>query len=377
MDDINLWAALGFAFAAYAVVGNDALQTLGTFINSNGRFHWSILFGFAATVLVVTFTYGWIVNDGDPSFGRLSNTDKYPPIESVEWFHVAPALGLLLMTRLGVPVSTSFMVLAIFATMGGIGKMIAKSLVGYGLAFAVGGALYLVLVKTVERHFRQNQESEFKPRWVVLQWLSTTWLWSVWLMQDFANIFVFLPRELGPVPAFGGLAIILVMLALTFANRGGPVQRVLRSKSSVSDIRSATIIDFTYAGLLYYFKEVSEIPMSTTWVFLGLIAGREYAFAALERHRTMLETARITLTDIAKAYIGLVVSIDMARGLPAMVQDQPLWTDPKGMWFFIGANVLVVPVALFLWRHTRNHSILLVASLAAGAALFFASLPLG
>ncbi|MEL6714350.1 MAG: hypothetical protein AAFP86_11285, partial [Planctomycetota bacterium] len=103
MDDINLWAALGFAFAAYAVVGNDALQTLGTFINSNGRFHWSILFGFAATVLVVTFTYGWIVNDGDPSFGRLSNTDKYPPIESVEWFHVAPALGLLLMTRLGVP----------------------------------------------------------------------------------------------------------------------------------------------------------------------------------------------------------------------------------------------------------------------------------
>ena len=91
----------------------------------------------------------------------------------------------------------------------------------------------------------------------------------------------------------------------------------------------------------------------------------------------MLETARITLTDIAKAYIGLVVSIDMARGLPAMVQDQPLWTGPKGMWFFIGANVLVVPVALFLWRHTRNHSILLVASLAAGAALFFASLPLG
>ena len=211
----------------------------------------------------------------------------------------------------------------------------------------------------------------------MLQWLSTTWLWSVWLMQDFANIFVFLPRKLGPVPAFGGLAIILVMLALTFANRGGPVQRVLRSKSSVSDIRSATIIDFTYAGLLYYFKEVSQIPMSTTWVFLGLIAGREYAFAALERHRTMLETARITLTDIAKAYIGLVVSIDMARGLPAMVQDQPLWTGPKGMWFFIGANVLVVPVALFLWRHTRNHSILLVASLAAGAALFFASLPLG
>ena len=32
--DIGLWAAVGFFLAAYAVVGNDALQTLGTFILS-------------------------------------------------------------------------------------------------------------------------------------------------------------------------------------------------------------------------------------------------------------------------------------------------------------------------------------------------------
>ena len=254
--------------------------------------------------------------------------------------------------------------------------MIEKSLIGYGLAFAVGSLLYLVLVRTVEKYFRDHQETQFSRHWVVLQWLSTTWLWSVWLMQDFANIFVFLPRTLPPVAAFGGIAIVLVMLALTFANKGGPVQRILRSKSAVTDIRSATIIDFTYAGLLFFFKEYSKIPMSTTWVFLGLIAGREYAFNALQRHRTLLETSRITLTDIAKAYLGLVISVDLARGLPALAQGSPLVQSDAAMWFMIAANALVVPVALYLRRQDRPTTIALVASFAAATVAFFLALPI-
>ena len=46
--DISIFAALGFLLAAYAVVGNDALQTLGTFINSNRRVPWWAMFLFAA-----------------------------------------------------------------------------------------------------------------------------------------------------------------------------------------------------------------------------------------------------------------------------------------------------------------------------------------
>ncbi len=37
---IGLWAAVGFALAAYSVVANDALQTLGAFINSNRKLPW-------------------------------------------------------------------------------------------------------------------------------------------------------------------------------------------------------------------------------------------------------------------------------------------------------------------------------------------------
>ncbi len=393
--DISLWAALGFLFAAYAVVGNDALQTLGTFIHSNQRFHWSVLFGFAAVILIATFTYGYCMSYGemvdasghllpgvgDPSFGRLENTKKYPVFE-VEWFHILPALGLLIITRLGIPVSTSFMVLAIFATIGGLGSMIKKSLIGYGLAFGIGLALYLVLAKTVEKYFRQNEDSQRRVHWVVLQWVSTTWLWSVWLMQDFANIFVFLPRQLTPIEALAGLAVILLLLALTFINKGGPVQNVLRSKTAVSDIRSATIIDFVFAGLLYYFKERSKIPMSTTWVFLGLIAGREYAFATMRSGLPLLGATKLALSDLGKAFIGLVVSIDMARGLPWIAEGLKGGSDAfavgrlyegnsRTMWFLIIANVLLLPVVLFLKRKNRVTAFVMFAGLASAALAFF------
>lgn len=372
MTDINVWAALGFIFAAYAVVGNDALQTLGTFINSNGRFHWSVLFGFAALILVATFTYGYVQNGGDPSFGRLADTKKYPPLDDAQWFHALPPLALLLLTRFGIPVSTSFMVLAIFATMGGLTKMMVKSFNGYGYAFVLGLGLYLVLARTLEAFFRRNEESQFGKHWVVLQWLSTTWLWAVWLMQDFANIFVFLPRKLNHFEAFGAMAIIVAMLAITFANRGGPVQRILKSKSAVTDIRSATIIDFTFAGLLYYFKNVSNTPMSTTWVFLGLIAGREFAFSIMLRVRGTMDVTQVALSDVGKAFLGLVISVDLARGLPAMVGGQPLWDDQAGMVFLIALNALLLPVGFFFLRKKdRTSSILMTASLAAGAAAFF------
>ncbi|MEM9800700.1 MAG: hypothetical protein AAGA20_10275 [Planctomycetota bacterium] len=382
MFDISLWAAVGFLLAAYAVVGNDALQTLGTFIKSNGRFHWTVLFGFAATVLVVTFTYGWIVNEGDPSFGRLSNTDKYPVFEP-EWYHCLPPLTLLLLTRLGVPVSTTFMVLAIFAAMDGLSSMIQKSLIGYGLAFATGLVLYLVLTNTLERYYARTRENQFAKHWVVLQWLSTTWLWSVWLMQDFANIFVFLPRELTAVESFAAIGAVLVLLAITFANRGGPVQKVLDTKTAVTDIRSATIIDFLFAALLYFFKERSKIPMSTTWVFLGLIAGREYAFAMTRTSTTLTAATASAMSDLAKAFIGLVISVDLARGLPWLAKglDAPggfalppateLWPTEPTKWFLLAANLLLIPVAIYLKTKTRASSIVLLVCLAGAAVAFF------
>ncbi|MGF1542955.1 MAG: hypothetical protein ACFB00_00330 [Parvularculaceae bacterium] len=275
--DIGLWAAVGFLFAAYAVVGNAALQTLGTFINSNQRFAWPILFIYAAVILVAAFYWGWA--QGDPSYGRL---DRYPEIQ-IQWYHALPPFVLLLLTRTGIPVSTTFMVLTIFAVASAnLNSMLEKSLVGYGVAFLVGGGVYLFVAPTLERFFIATKDTQHALVWVVLQWSTTAFLWWQWLSQDFANIYVFLPRELNFLEATASIALVVFLLGLTFANAGGPVQRILRTKRSVGDIRSATIIDFIYGWLLFYFKGVSNIPMSTTWVFLGLIAGREFVIRHID-----------------------------------------------------------------------------------------------
>ncbi|MEE4208470.1 MAG: hypothetical protein V2I43_04290 [Parvularcula sp.] len=415
MLGLDLWALLGFAFAAYAVVGNDSLQTLGTFINSNRNLHWTILFAFAGAILVLTFTYGWVANGGDPSYGRLANEAKYPPID-IEWYHTLPPLVLVFITRLGIPVSTSFMVLTIFATVGGLGSMIEKSLIGYALAFVVGLGVYLVIAKNLERWFETHDLGAMVPYgligvvgalffglqyfvfgtieaqsvmwtgilmsviveavaiglvrmrgrayyWITAQWTTTGYLWSVWLIQDFANIFVFLPRELTAVQGFAAMGVILLFLAVTFANAGGPVQRILRTKTNVVDIRSATIIDFLYASLLFYFKEYSDIPMSTTWVFLGLIAGREYGFA-LMRSSTRLTAAVIdTVEDVARAFIGIVISIDLAVGLPVLAQyvtGQPtpvaeIFPTNGFMIFTVIINLFALPIAYYAFSKPEDH----------------------
>ncbi|ACT58808.1 hypothetical protein [Hirschia baltica] len=376
----NIWAVIGFAFAAYAVVGNDALQTLGTFINSNRRLPWWVLYLFAVSILLITFYWGWSSSLGDVSWGKLDKTDKFPIFE-VHWYHALPPMVLLLLTRFGIPVSTTFMVLATFATMSGMMTMLNKSLMGYAVAFATGGLIYAALAPSLERWFLKTADSQHNPVWVVLQWVTTGYLWGVWLIQDFANIFVYLPRNLPNAFNVGGeiveaskpdaqaiidkcnelfigqaelissclsdvsiasrsqnlslmhaslgMGLIAIFLLITFANRGGPVQKILLTKTSVTDIRSATVIDFIYATLLFAFSgnlqdfgiPISKVPMSTTWVFLGLIAGREFAIATIDKVRSTGATAKIVGMDLAKATLGIIISVVLALSMPYLAQQ--------------------------------------------------------
>ena len=79
MDLITLYALVGFILASYSVIANDSVQTLGTFIASNSqKFKWYYLAGAASLVLCGTLAYGWTMNGGDITFGRLN---KIPYIE--------------------------------------------------------------------------------------------------------------------------------------------------------------------------------------------------------------------------------------------------------------------------------------------------------
>ena len=113
MDILFVYTVIGFLLASYSVVANDSVQTLGTFIASNSeKFNWKTLWVAASSVLLFTLWYGWSSNGGDISFGRLNKI----PYQEIQWYHAMAPAALLLLTRVGVPVSTSFLVLSAFAS---------------------------------------------------------------------------------------------------------------------------------------------------------------------------------------------------------------------------------------------------------------------
>ncbi len=323
MSPAEFMMFFGFLVAAYSIVANDAIQTLGTFLSSNSHRPWWILWLYACSILVAVLVYGWLTHYGDVAFGRL---EKFPePAGGISWIHAIPPIFILLLTRFGVPVSTTFLILTVFAPTN-LGQMLLKSFAGYAVAIGVGLVVYLVISRFVERHFLNTNTHHPGLHWVVFQWLATAFLWSQWLIQDLANIFVYLPRTLSVGLLVFAVVVMLVLHAWIFYRRGGAIQGIVTSKTNTHDIRSATLIDFAYGFILLYFKQVSNIPMSTTWVFLGLLAGRELALTVMLRQRQLRETGGIILKDAGKAIIGLAVSILLAFGLPVLAS----WIDSAG-----------------------------------------------
>ena len=305
---VIMW--VGFILAAYSVVGNDVIQTLGTFLTSNEeKVKWYVLWAFAAAIMTITLVYGWFQYDGDVSYARLSKYADPRELEGFNWVYILPPLVLMVITRIGVPVSTSFLILTFFSFKN-LNDMVIKSVSGYLVAFVVAILLYLFITKKLEQRFINNEiKAENKKWWTAAQWASTGFLWTQWLVQDFANIYVYLPRALDFSTLMISLVILLSLLAYIFYSKGGAIQGIVRAITNTADIRSATFVDLSYGLILLYFKELNNVPMSTTWVFLGLLAGREIAL----RYNLLKTVPKATLMDIAKdlgkVFLGLVISI--------------------------------------------------------------------
>jgi phosphate/sulfate permease len=260
---------------------------------------------------------------------------------------------------MGIPVSTSLLVLTAFkgliaAQQGKSPKgavdlfnsMMQKSLVGYALAFVLGLIIFTAVLYIMERKVLNEKDgrekdgnyphNELHPVWSVFQWLSTGFLWSMWLVQDLANIFVYLPRELsllGLILSLGGM---VLLQGYIFREKGGKIQKVVTSKTNTLDVRSATFIDLLYGLVLLFFKVdyipklfammdlavpwPEKMPMSTTWVFLGLLAGREVGIALRLNVRSKGKVSNLIFRDAGKAFFGSAIAVVLALFLPTFIE---------------------------------------------------------
>jgi len=321
MDLTLIYTIIGFALAGWSVIANDSIQTLGTFIASKQKwFKWYTLAGSASLAMIITITYGWWINDGDISYGRLTRI----PYQQIQWYHaVAPGI-LLLLTRIGIPVSTTFLVLSAFASTVVLEKMLLKSVVGYGIAAVFAYICWIAISKFINEKF-----DEIKDQWKIAFWRNAVWvtsafLWGTWLMHDVANIAVYLPRQLD----FSLLLIVLiyfsVLLFYIFKIHGGPIQKLVLDKTGTRYARSATIINTIYAIVLYYFKELNDLPMSTTWVFVGLLCGRELAISTMNESYKLKYVFPLIGKDFIKMIFGLSVSVGIVLAIHYII-------IPKGL----------------------------------------------
>ena len=313
MDYFTLWSLVGFLLAAYAVIANDSVQTLGTWMASNSKFDYRVLWGSASAVLLATIWYGWYINAGDISYGRLNKI----PWAQIQWYHAAAPAILVALTRLGVPVSTSFLVLSTFASTFVLEKMLMKSIMGYGIA-----ALFAFLVwYLVSRYLDESApiKENHKQLWRIGQWIATGGLWWTWLSHDMANIAVFLPRQIPPDLMLFISAVFVVGLFFMFRERGGKIQTIVLEKHNTRYVRSATIIDLFYWICLYVFKELNDVPMSTTWVFVGLLAGRELAIASYTGTKKTKTVFPLVARDFQKMMIGLGASVGLVLAIHIII----------------------------------------------------------
>lgn len=317
---IAMW--LGFAFAGYSAIANDSIQTIGTFIASNAKKPWWLLWGYIGLIFVAVITVSWVMYDGDVSYQRLTakGFDKSP--EQYQFLQLAAPIILLILTRLKMPVSTTFLLLSSFSSsLSGILSVTGKSLSGYGLAFVTS----LVVWTLFKNKFETLALKSHSKRWLVAQWIISGALWASWVMQDAANIAIFLPRALSFEQFLFFTGYIFIGLGILFYLRGDRIQEIVTEKTTVEDVRNATIIDLVYTVILLVFQYASKIPMSTTWVFLGLMGGRELAIAMRKyKHsdRSVTDAFRLVFKDLGYATFGLIVSMAIAINVNQDVRNQ-------------------------------------------------------
>jgi len=313
----NLWAAICFALAAYSVLGNDAVQTLMTYIHSNDDVPKKLLFGWVLAVLLWVLWYGFLFAEGGITYGRL-DAKGYANVE-VSWYMVFFPLILVLLTRFrGIPVSTSLLMLSLFSTGLLFKNIVLKSAAWYVVAF-ISAYLIWLAAEYILKRIKYKSKGKWQRKvvfWRILQTCTTILLFSTWLMHDMVNIAVFLPRNMDLYIMLTISGLFSLALAYTFYIDGGPVGKIVTSKTKIHRLIGATMVDGVYFVILLIFKEWSKIPMSTTWVFIGLLAGRQMAIRSIGRvgkvkkwqNKYKLAAAEIA-KDFVKMLFGLAVSL--------------------------------------------------------------------
>ena len=147
---------------------------------------------FIGGIFIATISYSWVTYSGDVSYGRLASKGFDQTLLVFNVANCGPYFSAHYYSHENARFYNFFITHIIFnKRQKCIGRTIQNI---YWLFSCVFLSIFYLVV--VSRLIEKWATGEPHPMWRIAQWCSTGMLWSVWLMQDAANIAVFLPRQL-------------------------------------------------------------------------------------------------------------------------------------------------------------------------------------
>ncbi|MFO0031141.1 MAG: hypothetical protein ACK54Z_02680, partial [Cyanobacteriota bacterium] len=108
------------------------------------------------------------------------------------------------------------------------------------------------------------------------------------------------------------LVVLCGAVALLVSLGGGPMQERLRGKCRIADPGATTVLSLLYGLVLLLFLGGDRLPMSTSWLFLGLLAGREVGLGCRGVGRPAAAMLQDLTLDLLRAAAGLATSLAVA-----------------------------------------------------------------
>lgn len=295
------------AITCYTLIANNYIQSIGTFIiNNKIKFKSNLIF------ITLSFTLStlisWLIFDGNIDYNLLNNIE-YKKNLAIAMIFIPLLLNVF--TKYGIPVSATFLVIPLFSDSNTLNTMLIKTTTSYFLAFMVSFFIW----NFIKKHFNHLMKMDAKPNlfWNIMEYVTTSLVWIAWNMLNICVFVVFVDRKFNIYELIAVSLIVLVVLYIIMTGNNKQIEEIINEKNETENKKSIAVFNLVFALILIYIEFFSNVPLTTTWVFLGLLAGKDLSDSFSENiifsnSKTKKSILKI-IKDLHKAIVGIVFSL--------------------------------------------------------------------
>ncbi len=291
--------------STFSVIENSSFQMFGTFLTSNKNKSVFQIFFFIFAIFFITLAFEWFTNGGRLDFDRLININYS---SNVDFKSILAPLLLFFLTYKKIPVSTTFVLLSGFATKHTIDSMLTKTAASYLISFIFGYYIWYRLDRLLGGKI-SDFDYEKMNKWKNVQIISNIFLIVFWIMSNNSNLVVSLPRIFSVQYFIIYVLFCAISIFYVVFSRGGKIQSIIDAKNGLDNPKTNSIINVAFSLIILMFQCINTTPVATTWSFVGLLSGREFALSMRSFNGVKKVTLIKILRDLSVLIYGLLITL--------------------------------------------------------------------